>query len=168
MLVLDDLHWADRPTLALLKHVVPRRDGLRLLVIGTYRDTDLSRDHPLTDVLADLRREEGVERLALARARARTTSRSIMEAAAGHELDDVGRALAREITAETDGNPFFVGEMLRHLTESGRARAGRGRPLGARAAARRARASAERARGGRRRVERLGEDCRARARAAPR
>ena len=42
-----------------------------------------------------------------------------MEAAAGHEMDELGLGLAREIAAETDGNPFFVAEMLRHLIESG-------------------------------------------------
>ena len=42
-----------------------------------------------------------------------------MEAAAGHDLDEDGRALAAEITRETAGNPFFTGEVLRHLTESG-------------------------------------------------
>ena len=44
---------------------------------------------------------------------------ALMEAAAGHELDEDGRALAREIARETAGNPFFAGELLRHLTESG-------------------------------------------------
>ena len=65
VLVLDDLHWADRPTLALLRYVVAEAHALRLLVLGNYRDSDLSRDHPLVDVLADLRRENGVERLIL-------------------------------------------------------------------------------------------------------
>ena len=118
VLLLDDLHWADRPTLALLKHVLGETDGLRLLVLGTYRDTDLSRDHPLTGVLADLRREEGVERLAL-RGLGEHEVRSIVEAVVGHELDAIGQELAREIAEETDGNPFFVGEILRHLSESG-------------------------------------------------
>ena len=118
VLLLDDLHWADRPTLALLKHVLGETEGLRLLVLGTYRDTDLSRDHPLTGVLADLRREEGVDRLAL-HGLGEHEVRSIVEAVVGHELDAIGQELAREITEETDGNPFFVGEILRHLSESG-------------------------------------------------
>ena len=52
-----------------------------------------------------------------------------MEAAAGHELDEDGRALAGEITRETAGNPFFAGEVLRHLTESGAIVQERGRAL---------------------------------------
>jgi class 3 adenylate cyclase len=118
VLLLDDLHWADRPSLALLRHVIAEAHGVPLLIVGTYRDSDVARDHALVEVLADLRREEGVERLAL-RGLGEEAVASLMAHAAGHELDAIGLALAREITAETDGNPFFVGEILRHLTESG-------------------------------------------------
>ena len=88
------------------------------MVVGTYRDTDLSRDHPLTALLADLHREQGVERVELKGLESEDVL-ALMEAAAGHELDEDGRALAAEITHETAGNPFFAGELLRHLTESG-------------------------------------------------
>ena len=44
---------------------------------------------------------------------------AFMEAAAGHDLDDDGVGLAHALYRETDGNPFFVGEVLRHLTETG-------------------------------------------------
>jgi class 3 adenylate cyclase len=118
VLLLDDLQWADRPTLLLLRHVIAESHGARALVLATYRDSDLSRDHPLADVLADLRREDGVDRLGL-RGLSEDAVIALMEFASGHELGATGRALAREIAAETDGNPFFVGEMLRHLTESG-------------------------------------------------
>ena len=118
VLLLDDLHWADKPTLALLQHVVGESAACHLLLIGTYRDSDLTREHPLTDTLAVLRREPGVERLALQGLDEREVT-EIMAAAAGHEMDALAMALAREITAETDGNAFFVGEMLRHLIESG-------------------------------------------------
>src|SRR6185503_20302587 len=65
VLVLDDLHWAGAPELLLLKHMLKTSMPLRLLIIGTYRDTDLTRNHPLTAMLADWRRETGVERIAL-------------------------------------------------------------------------------------------------------
>ncbi len=117
-LLLDDLHWADKPTLGLLKHVVAASATLPLLVLGTYRDSELTREHPLADALADLRREQGVERIALAGLE-REDVVAIMEAAAGHEMDEVGMGLADEIAGETGGNPFFVTELLRHLTESG-------------------------------------------------
>ena len=118
VLVLDDLHWADAPTLSLLRHVVAAGSSMRVLVIGTYRDSDLSREHPLAALLADLHREQGVHRLKLTGLEPEDVV-TLMEATAGHELDEDWRALARAITRETAGNPFFAGELLRHLTESG-------------------------------------------------
>jgi len=91
---------------------------MRVMVAGIYRDSDLSRDHPLTALLADLHREQGGERLALTGLDAEDVV-ALLEAAAGHEMDEVGRALAEEITRETAGNPFFTTELLRHLVESG-------------------------------------------------
>ena len=66
MVVLDDLHWADEHTIAVQAHIV-RRDELSALIIGTYRDTDLVRSHPLPKLLADLRREHRVVRIPLQR-----------------------------------------------------------------------------------------------------
>src|ERR1700687_1146186 len=65
VLILDDLQWSGTPELVLLKHVLRSTMPLRLLIVVTYRDSDLTRAHPLTSVLADLRREPGVERIAL-------------------------------------------------------------------------------------------------------
>jgi DNA-binding SARP family transcriptional activator len=66
LLVIDDLHWADKPTLVLLRHVVAEGERGRILLVGTYRHTDLDAEHPLIPALADLRREPGVERVSLA------------------------------------------------------------------------------------------------------
>ena len=89
---------------------------------------------------------DGVERLTL-RGLGEHEVVSLMEAAARHEMDATGIALAREIAAETDGNPFFVVEMLRHLLESGALVQGPRGPLGAAAAAGRAGPPSERSRG---------------------
>jgi class 3 adenylate cyclase/tetratricopeptide (TPR) repeat protein len=118
LLILDDLHWADSPTLSLLRHVVTAGSSMAVMVVGTYRDSDLSRDHPLTALLADLHREQGVERIKLTGLDSQDLL-ALMEALAGQELGEDGRALAAAITRETAGNPFFAGELLRHLTESG-------------------------------------------------
>ena len=118
VLVLDDLHWADGPTLSLLRQVVAAGSSMRMLVIGTYRDSDLSREHPLQALLADLHRERGVQRLRLS-GLGNEDILALMEAIAGHDLEEGERALAGEIARETAGNPFFAGELLRHLTESG-------------------------------------------------
>ena len=116
---LDDLHWADKPSLQLLRHVVANTPTSRLLVIGTYRDAELSASHPLTEALGVLLREPaGVSNLTLT-GFDDTDVLLFMETAAGHELDEVGVALAHQVYRETDGNPFFVAEVLRELSESG-------------------------------------------------
>jgi len=117
LLILDDLHWADAPTLSLLRHVVGAGSSMNVMVVGTFRDSDLARDHPLTSLLAALHREQGVERIKLGGLAAEDVH-ALMEAVAGQELDEDGRTLAAEITRETAGNPFFTEEMLRHLAES--------------------------------------------------
>ena len=117
LLVLDDLQWAAKPTLLLLRHVV-RAGGGRVLVIGTYRDTELTHDHPLVEVVADLRRQGGVERLSLSGLDDVGVT-TMVEQSAGQALDDAGLALARAVYEETEGNPFFVREVLRHLAETG-------------------------------------------------
>jgi class 3 adenylate cyclase len=117
-LVLDDLHWSDGQSVALLKHLLRTVEHGALQLIATYRDSDLGKDHPLTGVLADLRTLAGVQRLALHGLGVDEVAQ-IMTAVAGHELDQDGIDLAGEIARETDGNPFFVGEILRGLSESG-------------------------------------------------
>ena len=118
VLVLDDLHWAGKPALLLLRHLMRSTEPMALLVIATYRDTDLARTHPLSGMLADLRGAPGVERLALRGLDTDAVS-ALVATAAGTELGEAGRALAAAIVRETEGNPFFVQEILRHLGESG-------------------------------------------------
>lgn len=118
VLVLDDLHWAAKPTLLMLRHLLRAPRPTRLLVVGTYRDTDLDRRHPLAEMLADLRRDgEGV-RLALTGLGAEGVE-ALMAAAAGHDMEPAGRELAVAVHRETEGNPFFIREVLLHLVETG-------------------------------------------------
>ncbi len=118
VIVLDDLHWADKQTLLLLRHVVSHTISDRLLIAGTYRDAELTETHALSDALAALRRETGIERIAL-RGLQDADTVALLESAAGDELDDAGVDLAHALYRETDGNPFFTIEVLRHLVESG-------------------------------------------------
>ncbi len=158
-LVLDDLHLADGQSVALLGHLVRTVDQGSLLLIAAYRDSELGRDHPLTGVLADLRKVEGVQRIAL-HGLGPDEVAQVMSVIAGHELDHEGLALAGRIASETDGNPFFVAEVLRSLSESGtlqfddaigRWRIDRSAPLGLPESVREVIE---------RRVERLGEEAR--------
>ena len=118
MLVLDDLHWADHPSLLFLRHLARVATPMALLVVGTYRDTDLARTHPLAAVLADLRGERDVERVHL-EGLDQDGVAELMVRAGGSDLDEQGLALARAVYEETDGNPFFASEVLVHLAESG-------------------------------------------------
>lgn len=121
VLVVDDLHWATRPTLQMLLHVVrslASDPACRLLLVATYRDTDVDRQHPLSDSIADMRRLPHVQRLPVAPLTADEVV-ELIEDLAGHELDESILSLARRTHAETDGNPFFLSEVLRHLIETG-------------------------------------------------
>lgn len=117
VVVLDDLQWADKPSLQLLRHVVANAESARLLVLATFRDSELSTSHPLTEFLGALRREAGVHRVEL-KGFDDTGVLAYMEAAAGQRLEDDGVGLAHALHRETDGNPFFVGEVLLNLIET--------------------------------------------------
>jgi hypothetical protein len=117
VVVLDDIHWIDRASLVVARQLIGRSIS-GLTVIGTYRDTDVDRMHPLSAALADLRRVDGVRRVALGGLDEAGVS-DFMEAAAGHELGAAGQDLAGAVHARTSGNPLFVGQVLRHLAETG-------------------------------------------------
>lgn len=118
VLVMEDLQWADRASLQLLRHVVRSDQPMRLLVLGTYRDMEVSHSHPLLEMLADFHRHGGVTQLELVGLEDSDVA-SLMGALAGHTLDDSAVRLARAVHRETDGNPFFVSEVLSHLAETG-------------------------------------------------
>ena len=119
LLVLDDLHWADKPTLLLLLHVLRRAEGTRMLVVATSRPVDQRGDHPLADVLGDLRRERRYDRLNL----------EGLDAESTHELvvDRLGTAVTpafvRRLQEQTEGNAFFIEETARALDDAGVSRA---------------------------------------------
>jgi class 3 adenylate cyclase/pimeloyl-ACP methyl ester carboxylesterase len=115
MLLLDDLHWADQASFQLLRHIMRQRAQSRLLVLGTYRESDVARDHPLAHVLADLRRDGLVEAMLLAGLPERDVGSLVAAWAGQHSPAE----LTSTIRAQTEGNPLFVEEVLRHLTETG-------------------------------------------------
>ncbi|MGD0313857.1 MAG: AAA family ATPase [Acidimicrobiales bacterium] len=118
VLTLDDLQWADEGSLALLRHLAASEQDMRLLVLGIYRDSELAHTDALRDALGVLRRQSGVDRIELSGLDDHGVI-SFLESAAGQVLDDAGVGLAHAVYRETDGNPFFVGEVLRHLADTG-------------------------------------------------
>ena len=113
VLVLDDLHWAAKPTLLLLRHVLRFGEHARVQIVATYRSTDLDRTHPLAAMLADLHRDGAITRIALDGLDEDDVTTYVSEA--GYDDDELARALA----SVTGGNPFFLIEALRHVDESG-------------------------------------------------
>jgi class 3 adenylate cyclase/tetratricopeptide (TPR) repeat protein len=113
--LLDDLHWADEGSLLLLDRIAEDLSGLRVLLIGTYRDVELDLSRPLARTLDGLVRRHLASRLSI---------RRLPEADVGRMLEALGGAtpppaLVGSIYAETEGNPFFVEEVFKHLAESG-------------------------------------------------
>jgi tetratricopeptide (TPR) repeat protein len=116
---LDDLHWADKPSLLLLQHLARRIKSSRLLVVGTYRDVELDRGHPLSTMLGELRHERLCQRMLL-RGLSEFEIKELIESISQQEIGEgPGAAFVRAILHQTEGNPFFIEEVLRHLVESG-------------------------------------------------
>ncbi|MDX1613356.1 MAG: protein kinase, partial [Candidatus Promineifilaceae bacterium] len=116
LLFLDDLHWADQGTLSLLSYLVRRLADSRLLLVGAYRELELDRAHPLAEALVDWNRARLAHRLQLSRFDRAGTQRLI---AALFGQESVSSPFAEVIHRETEGNPFFVEEVLKALVEQG-------------------------------------------------
>ena len=115
VLVLDDLHWADQPSLALLQFVARELGGARLLIVGTYRDMELSRQHPLAEALGELTRERLFQRVLLRGLTQEDVGRFI-EMTSGNTAP---RGLVEAVHTQTEGNPLFVTEVVRLLVQEG-------------------------------------------------
>ncbi len=113
VLILDDLHWAAKPTLLLLRHLLRFGERTRVQIVGTYRSTDLDRSHPLAAMLADLHRDGTASRINLSGLDEDDVTAYVAEA--GYDDEKLAHALA----SVTGGNPFFLIEALRHVDESG-------------------------------------------------
>jgi predicted ATPase len=116
VLVLDDLHCADPSSLLLLEFLVSALLDSRLLVVGTYRDTELSPRHPLTHTLGELSRAHPPRRIVLGGLTRSEVGRYIVMTA-GVDPDAV---LLDAVHHKTEGNPLFLGEVVRLLSAEGR------------------------------------------------
>jgi DNA-binding SARP family transcriptional activator len=115
LLVLDDLHWADKPTLLLLRHLLLDARLQNVLVIGTFRDVEVARDHALVRVLADLRGERRFDRMVVEGVD-EASARTLAVERLGR---DVTSGFISRLREQTRGNAFFIDETLRALVESG-------------------------------------------------
>ncbi|HYM81196.1 MAG TPA: AAA family ATPase, partial [Candidatus Limnocylindria bacterium] len=116
LLFLDDLHWADHGTIALLHYLLRNLRSERLLVLGAYREVELDRSHPLGAALVEWNRERLATRIPLGRLD-RMETRRMLGSLFGQE--DVSPDFAEAMFRETEGNPFFTEEVVKSLIEQG-------------------------------------------------
>jgi tetratricopeptide (TPR) repeat protein/ABC-type branched-subunit amino acid transport system ATPase component len=115
LLVVDDVHWADSGTLAMLHHLIRRIGKQYVMILVTYREVELRESRPFNDMLLELNRQRQGTRLKLDR----------LDREANHEMlqsifaMEVSSEFSDSIYRETDGNPFFIEEVCRALVESG-------------------------------------------------
>ncbi len=116
VLLIDDLHWADKSSLILLRFVARELADMHLLVLGTYRDVELGRQHPLSEILGELARERSYARFAL---------KGLGERDVADYVDAISKKgarpdLATAVHRMTEGNPFFMEEVVRLLVHEGK------------------------------------------------
>ena len=116
--MLEDGHWADAPTLLLLRHLTRAAGHARVLLLATFRDTEADVPEALSETLADLRRSDDVVRLRLAGLSGGEVA-EFVRSAAGGELGPELRELAEAVHDLTKGNPFLVCELWRTFVETG-------------------------------------------------
>jgi len=113
ILVIDDLHWADKSSLLLLCHLSRQLSQLAVLVIGTYRDIEVTRKHPLFESLGDISRQASLRRIAL-----KGLSEQDVAGYIGHTVSEtLSPEILRSLYDKTDGNPLFVSEVARMLQQ---------------------------------------------------
>lgn len=116
VVLLDDVHWADESSVLLLSHIAATLVEAPVLIVATYRDVELDAYRPLAKGLDDLVRRRLVHRISLKRLSTEGVRALLSELGRRPPPDVVVAAIHRE----TDGNPFFVEEVFRHLSEEGR------------------------------------------------
>jgi DNA-binding SARP family transcriptional activator len=116
LLVVDDIHWADEPTMLLLAHIAERIAEIPVLVVGLYRDSELDAGRPLSRTFVELVRRRLARRLRLER----LPADGVAQMLTGLASQEPPPQLVEAVYAQTEGNPFFTEEVFRHLAEEDR------------------------------------------------
>ncbi len=122
LLVLDDLHRASNPALLLLRHLIRSERPLGMLLLSTYRDTELHRGQPLARLLADLQRDASATRLHIGGLD--EDAIALLVDAALAPAPHTRAELARVVAAQTGGNPLLIRELLTGVRDADRPGAG--------------------------------------------
>ena len=118
LLILDDTHWADRPTALMLKYLLSSSEPINALALATYRTTEIEPGSTVSTTLLDLQRQPNVIDLVLEGLDPHD-SKALAAAVAGHPLAGPELTLAELLHGETAGNPLFLTQLLRSLSEAG-------------------------------------------------
>jgi len=113
---IDDMQWADHGSIALLQYLLRHLSAERVLFLGTYREVELDRTHALSRAVVDWNRERLATRLRLERLSRQDTA-LMVSTLLGHE--DISEEFAASLHHETEGNPFFVEEIVKALIADG-------------------------------------------------
>ncbi|MDX2436019.1 MAG: AAA family ATPase, partial [Acidobacteriota bacterium] len=116
LLFVDDLQWADQASLSMLHYLVRLIGREKVLILGCYRETELDRAHPLAEALDTWNRERAAVRVHLRRLGSAATS-AMLSVLLGDEC--LNEKFCTDIHRETEGNPFFVEEVVKTLVEEG-------------------------------------------------
>jgi tetratricopeptide (TPR) repeat protein len=116
LLFIDDIHWADQGTLALLHYLLRNLRSMPIMVLAAYREVELDRTHPFSNTLVELNRERLAMRVQLNRL-SREDVGQLLSALFGEESSSM--EFIEAIYDETEGNPFFIEEVIKSLIEQG-------------------------------------------------
>jgi tetratricopeptide (TPR) repeat protein len=114
--IYEDMHWADDPTLLMIEQIAKHLGELSVLMVITYRDVDLEVGRPFARTLENLLKQKLATRILLRRLPVEGVEKML----AALSAQTPPKSLARVVFEETEGNPFFVEEVFRHLVEEGR------------------------------------------------
>jgi predicted ATPase len=116
VLLLDDLHRADATSVSLLLYLGRHPAGARVLMLGTYRDVDVDRQHPLANAVRELVRERLADEMTLRRLAVNETAELVRMQLGGGAVSDELVTLVQRLA---EGNPFFIEELVKDLIERG-------------------------------------------------
>ncbi len=115
-ILIDDLHWADSASIKLLQHLARHTTDLPIFTLGTYRDVEVGRHHPLETALRELNRERLTTRVDVRRFTEDGTAALVSETM--HQ-DGISAEFVHLVHQRTEGNPYFVEQVMRALIERG-------------------------------------------------
>jgi len=118
LLVMEDLQWADAPTVQMLQHVARETGTDRMMIVGVFQEAGLAKDHALAGAMPELRRHPGFRRIALSPFTRDDINALLAAIEPSEESETDRRLLAAVLSRQTGGNPLFIQEAVNYLIET--------------------------------------------------